>query len=79
MQKRIVDHRRRVARLNRCVVVVALLWLAASFALLFLSAPGPARVAHPTSPGWQSALHARAALPGFFTAKRPARLSFVPR
>lgn len=37
MHKRIADHKRRVARLNRYVFVVALLWVVTSFALLWLS------------------------------------------
>jgi preprotein translocase subunit SecG len=54
MQKRIADHRRRVARLNRYVIVVALLWLVTSVALLFLSRPQPANLAHSTSPASHS-------------------------
>ncbi len=37
MQKGIIEYKRRVARLNRYVAVVAILWLVASFALIFLS------------------------------------------
>jgi hypothetical protein len=50
MQNRITDHKRRVARLNRYVAVVAILWLVASFALLFLSGSGHERMARPIAP-----------------------------
>jgi preprotein translocase subunit SecG len=45
IHKRIADHRRRVARLNRYVAVVALLWLVTSVALLFFARPRRANIA----------------------------------
>lgn len=59
IHKRIADHRRRVARLNRYVIVVALLWLVTSFALLFLSTPGSANAAQPRRNGPNSTLQAQ--------------------
>jgi preprotein translocase subunit SecG len=47
MQNRIADRKRR---LNRYVVVVALLWLVTSFALLFFSNSGQAHAAKPQQP-----------------------------
>lgn len=52
IHKTIADHRRRVARLNRYVAVVALLWLVTSFAILFFSKPRRDNIAgsqHPAS------------------------------
>jgi hypothetical protein len=59
IQKKIADHRRRVARLNRCVLVVALLWLVASFAVLFLSSSGPAHAAKPKQPDSNTLIEAQ--------------------
>jgi uncharacterized membrane protein SpoIIM required for sporulation len=58
MQKRIADHNRRVARLNRYVVVVALLWLVTSFALLFLSSSDRDHAESPKEPASNALLQA---------------------
>ena len=58
MPEKISDHRRRVARLNRYVLVVALLWLVTSFALLFLSQSTPANAAQPVQNAEPAVLHA---------------------
>lgn len=50
MQKRIAEKKLRVARINRYVVVVAILWVVTSFALLFLSGSKPAHTAQPVAP-----------------------------
>jgi preprotein translocase subunit SecG len=50
MHKRIADHKRRVARLNRYVFVVALLWVVTSFALLLLSGSHHSNSAGPVQP-----------------------------
>ena len=50
MQKRIADHKLRLARINRYVVVVAILWVVTSFALLFLSGSKHADTARPVAP-----------------------------
>jgi hypothetical protein len=62
MQKKITDHKRRVARLNRYVIVVALLWLVTSFALLFLSGSHRSDSARPLPPVLDHALHTVAAV-----------------
>jgi preprotein translocase subunit SecG len=62
MQKKIAEHKRRVARLNRYVMVVALLWLVTSFALLFLSGSHRSDSARPLSPVLDHSLHAVAAV-----------------
>jgi hypothetical protein len=57
MQNKVADHRRsaprldldKVARLNRYVVVVALLWLVTSLALLFFATPAHARAGQATA------------------------------
>jgi preprotein translocase subunit SecG len=55
MQNKITDHRRavvrasKIARLNRYVFIVALLWLVTSLALLLLSTPAHARTGHQTA------------------------------
>ena len=60
MQMKVADHRRaalrakiaharKVARLNRYVCLVALLWLVTSLALLFLSTPAHAHTGHPAA------------------------------
>lgn len=61
MQKRIADYKRRVARLNRYVVVVALLWLVTSFALLFVSGSRRSDTAQ-VPPLVDNALHTMAAV-----------------
>lgn len=50
MHKRIADHKRRVARLNRYVFVVALLWVVTSFALILLSGSHRSNSAGPVRP-----------------------------
>ncbi len=60
MQNRITEYKRRVARLNRYVAVVAILWLVTSFALIFLSGSKHDHMARPITPA-QHALVASAA------------------
>ncbi|HSM88134.1 MAG TPA: hypothetical protein VLT16_18410 [Candidatus Limnocylindrales bacterium] len=43
MQKKTFDRKEKIARLNRYVFVVALLWLAASLAVLLLSGSAQAQ------------------------------------
>ena len=62
MHKRIADHKRRVARLNRYVFVVALLWVVTSFALLWLSGSRHSDAAGTVTPALDHALHAIAAV-----------------
>jgi preprotein translocase subunit SecG len=62
MQKRIADHKRRVARLNRYVFIVALLWVVTSFALILLSGSHYSNSAGPLPPALDHALHAIAAV-----------------
>ena len=62
MHKRIADHKRRVARLNRYVFVVALLWVVTSFALILLSGSRYSHSAGPVPPVLDHALHAIAAV-----------------
>jgi len=65
MQKRIAEHKLRLARINRYVVVVAILWVVTSFALLFLSTSRHADTARPVTPAsdHQLAWSASTALP----------------
>ena len=60
MQKQITDHKRRVARLNRYVALVAILWLVASFALLFLSGSKHDHMARPMAPAQHTLVAAAA-------------------
>jgi preprotein translocase subunit SecG len=73
MQMRFADHRRaalrakiararKVARLNRYVIVVALLWFFTSLALLFLSTPAHARTGHPAA-SQQTDTHSQPPIP----------------
>jgi len=61
MHKKITDHKRRVARLNRYVFVVALLWVVTSFALLLLSSSRHSNAAGTVTPVVDHALHTIAA------------------
>jgi len=65
MQNRIAEHKLRIARINRYVVVVAILWVVTSFALLFLSGSRHAHTAQPVTPSadHQLAYSASLALP----------------
>lgn len=49
MQKKTFDRKEKIARLNRYVFVVALLWLAASLAVLLLSGSAQAQTPPPVS------------------------------
>lgn len=62
MQQKIADHKRRVARLNRYVIVVAFLWLVTSFALLFLSGSRRSDSAGPLPPVLDHAVRTIAAV-----------------
>ena len=62
MHKKIADHKRRVARLNRYVFVVALLWVVTSFALILLSGSHRSNSAGPLPPVLDHALHTIAAM-----------------
>jgi hypothetical protein len=62
MHKKIADHKRRVARLNRYVFVVALLWVVTSFALLLLSGSHHSNSAGPVPPALDHAVYTIAAV-----------------
>jgi hypothetical protein len=58
MPEKISDRRRRIARLNRYVLIVGLLWIVTSFALLFMSQSPSANAAQPVPSAEPVVLHA---------------------
>jgi len=62
MHKKIADHKRRVARLNRYVFIIALLWVVTSFALILLSSSRHSDSAGPVPPVQDHASHTVAAV-----------------